>query len=165
MKNVKIDKIDYKVIERAPRTKKIIKVEFSFTMDGKVFKSLTPKLNKESFKVVVPFTNIRFELTKFKTLHPIVQENAICKMIDDFTGISVDVGTYEDMFIDVSVEKGIRKNILYKRDLLCINWYCNTEMGVKEMYNDHDSSKTDFHLLLIEYYENNEMKKDFDFFS
>ncbi len=56
MKTVRIEKVTYEILERAQRTKKVNRVEFSFTIEGKEHKVKTTNLNDYAFRIDLPFS-------------------------------------------------------------------------------------------------------------
>ena len=159
MKRIIIERITTKVIERALRTKKINTIEFTFLYnDGNSVEYTVINLNKYAFKLRIPFSYYEISLTNFEKVTVEKQNEAIKGICDKYTGVEVEIGTYDNNYIDLEIEEALIHHI--KNDMIMIPSYgkiydaISKEIREIEMYADYNVF-TPFATTLKEYYKNN----------
>ena len=149
MKKIKIVNVRYDIVRHSTSSKRIVGVNFHFTYKGFENKLFSVKLDcYRPFKFKVPFSDIRIHIPNgtsdgYSIEEQIFQYNLICK---GCTGQIVEVGTYDDKLIDISVEKELMRDI-NSVDSNSIN----SSFSTSDKFNEWQDK--DFIKNLIEYYK------------
>ena len=167
MKIVTIEKLSYKVLELTPRSKKVKKVEFTFTIEGKEYKECSNDLSKNSLNVTIPFVSdymysIYFNIPTYNSQIEILNE-----LIEDYSDYEYVVGSAGNLLLELDIEKGIKTNIKKGENVNVVPDTCFSSKGIKDMYTVFPK-KTKFHKALINYYTMGFKNQDFsidEFFS
>ena len=161
MKKVKIEKLSYKVLELTPRSKKVKKVEFTFTIEGKEYKECSDDLSKEwTLFVFIPFVYDSINYPGFKKETYNRQIEILNAIVHVYTDHELKVGSAGRLLFNLNFEWCIKEFIKNNKTYFFPN-PCLTSEGEKEMYVDYPE-KTKFHIALINYYTLGYEDQDFN---
>ena len=152
MKVVEITSIKSNIIEHTKRTKKIRAVEFIFTIEEKKIKKVAFLLDKKIFSVRLPFSECQIRITNFKKMTLAKQIEEIDKFCKVYANNKIEIGNYDDTYIDIKIEKALKANILAKKNIIKLPCFFYTSVGPILCYNKVNEF-SEFITKLIKYYE------------
>jgi len=158
MKTVTIQSVKYKIVDYTTKSKYIKTMIFTFQIDNKEFDVKITDLEKYAFSLVVPHTDLCYNITKFKSL----DDNTKIKRIDILcracTNYSFEVSTYKDFIFNENVEESINQKVTLK----CCVEEISRDLSIDNFKFINFESNSEFELFkikLIHYYANQERVK------
>ena len=137
MKKVKITDIKSNILEYT-KTKKIRAVEFIFTIEQKEFKKVAFLLDTKVFSVRFPFSLFIIRLRNFKKYSIEKQIETIERICIDYVNDEIEIGTYDDNYIDLKIEKALRENIFSENNTNILPCFFYISDGPILSYNELD---------------------------
>ena len=151
MKVVEISEIKSNILEYTKRTKKIRAVEFIFTIEEKKFKKVAFLLDKKVFSVRLPFSECQIRINNFNKITIAKQIEAINKICKEYVNNKIEIGSYDENYIDIKIEKALKANILVEKNIK-LPCFIYTSSGPILSYNKVNEF-SEFITKLIKYYE------------